>query len=110
MKENYPVFVKWLDATDWILDKVEKFPKSVRFTISGRIADMTLDVMEGIIEAIYTKNRSDILERVNIYIEKLRILFRISHKRRYISENQYRYVSEMLNETGRMIGGWKKKG
>jgi len=46
MKENYPVFVKWLDATDWILDKVEKFPKSVRFTISGRIADMTLDVME----------------------------------------------------------------
>jgi hypothetical protein len=55
MKEDYPLFVKWFEATDWILDTVEKFPKSVRFTVSGRIANMALDVMEGIIEAIYTK-------------------------------------------------------
>ena len=62
MKEDYPVFVKWSDATDWILDTVEKFPKSVRFTISGRIGNITLNVMEGIIEAIYSKDRSRILE------------------------------------------------
>jgi len=28
MKEGFPIFVKWFDATDWILDTVEKFPKS----------------------------------------------------------------------------------
>ena len=49
-----------------------------------------------------------ILERINLYIEKLRVIFRISFKRRYISKNQYEYVSTMLNETGKMIGGWKK--
>jgi len=108
MKEDYPVFVKWSDATDWILDTIEKFPKSVRFTISSRIGNLTLDIMEGIIEAIYTKNRAYILERINLYIEKLRVIFRISFKRRYISKNQYEYVSTMLNETGKMIGGWKK--
>ena len=108
MKEDYPVFVKWSDATDWILDTVEKFPKSVRFTISTRISNITLDIMEGIIEAIYTKDRSYILERLNLYIEKLRVMFRISYKRRYISMNQYEFISEVLNETGKMIGGWKK--
>lgn len=30
MRDDFPLFVKWLDATDWILDKVEKFPKSVK--------------------------------------------------------------------------------
>jgi len=108
MKEDFPIFVKWFDTTDWILDTVEKFPKSVRFTISGRMANMTLDVMEGIIEAIYTKDRSYILERINLYIEKLRVMFRITYKRKYISAKQYEHVSGLLNETGKMIGGWKK--
>jgi len=108
MKEDFPVFVKWFDATDWILETVDKFPKSVRSTISARIGNMTLDVMEGIIEAIYTKDRTHILERTNLHIEKLRVMFRITFKRRYISRRQYAYVSELLNETGRMIGGWKK--
>ena len=109
MKEDFPVFVKWSDATDWILDTVEKFPKSVRFTISGRIGNMTLDVLEGIIEAIYSKDRSHILGKLNLNIEKLRVMFRISYRRKYISRSQYEYVSEMLDETGKMLGGWKKR-
>ncbi|MBC8177481.1 MAG: diversity-generating retroelement protein Avd [Deltaproteobacteria bacterium] len=109
MKEDFPIFVRWSDATDWILDTVEKFPKSVRFTISGRIGNMTLDVMEGIIEAIYTKDRSHILERLNLRIEKLRVMFRISYRRKYISRSQYEHVSEILDETGKMLGGWRKR-
>lgn len=66
MNENYPIFVKWLDSTDWILETVEKYPKSVRFTISNRIANLTLDIMESIIEAIYTKDRTYILARINL--------------------------------------------
>ncbi len=108
MKEDFPIFVKWFDATDWILDTVEKFPKSVRFTISGRISNLTLDILEGIVEAIYTKDRSYILDRINLYIEKLRVMFRITHKRKYISAKQYEYISGLLNETGKMTGGWKK--
>lgn len=108
MNTYYPVFVMWMDALDWILDAVEKYPKSVRFTVSGRIANLTLDVMEKIVEAVYTKDRSGILQSANLNIEKLRVLFRISFKRRYISLSQYEHVSNLLNETGRMIGGWKK--
>ena len=108
MKEDFPIFVKWSDSTDWILDAVEKFPKSVRFTVSSRIGNITLDVMEGIIEAIYTKDRAYILKKINLYIEKLRVMFRISFKRSYISKRQYEHISVMLNETGKMIGGWRK--
>ncbi len=106
MKEDYPVFVKWSKVLDWILDRVEKFPKNVRFTLSGRIANISLDILEGLIEAIYIKNRIHILERQNLYIEKLRVLFRICYERHYISIRQYEYITEELDETGRMLGGW----
>lgn len=108
MKEDYPLFVEWSKTLDWILDVAEKYPKSVRFTLSGRIANLGLDVLEGIIEAIYSRNRVEKLKSINLCIEKLRVLFRISHQRRYISTKQYEYISQRLDESGRMVGGWRK--
>lgn len=109
MKEDFPVFVHWMDALDWILSTVDRFPKSVRGTLSNRVTDLSLDVVEGIVEAIYTKERKHILHKVNLYIEKLRVLFRICHTRRYLSNAQYEHVSRLLDETGRMLGGWRKE-
>ncbi len=108
MKEDYPLFIKWTKVLDWIMDAVEKYPRSVRFTLSSRIVNTSLDFLEGIIEAIYTKSRTHILNRLNLYIEKLRVFFRISHERKYISLRQYEFISEELDETGRMLGGWLK--
>jgi len=108
MKENYPVFVLWMDALDWILHTVDRFPKSVRGTLSNRMVNLSLDIVEALVEAIYTKQRLHILDRLNLYIEKLRVLFRISHRRGYLSDSQYEHISGLLNETGRMIGGWKR--
>ncbi|MBF0227934.1 MAG: diversity-generating retroelement protein Avd [Desulfobacterales bacterium] len=109
MKEKYPIFIKWLNAMDWILNNVELFPKSARFTVSSRIANLTLDVAENIIEAIYTKERAHILDKINMQLEKLRMLYRICYKRKYISSTQHEYISGVFNETGKMVGGWRKK-
>lgn len=106
MTEDYPLFEKWTRILNWILETVEKYPKNVRFTVSSRIANIALDVMEKIIESIYTKKRLYILRSINVYIEKLRVFFRMSMERRYISIKQYEYISRELNETGMMIGGW----
>lgn len=110
MKEDYPLYVKWVEATDWILATADKLPKSVRATLTHRIVNAALDVMEGIVEAIYTKDRSYILHRLNLYIEKLRVLFGISFRRRYISASQYEFAAQLFNDAGKMIGGWKKSG
>ena len=104
--ENYPAFKKWYKILNWILDKCETFPKNVRFTMSTRVSNISMDILESIIEAIYSKKKTDILRRINLYIEKLRVLFRLSFDRRYISVNQYEYISSELNEFGKMIGGW----
>lgn len=106
--DQYPIFVHWYKTLDWILDKCEKMPRHQRFTLSGRIANLGLEVQEGIIAAIYTRERKPILRQVNLELEKLRVLFRICYDRRYISERQYAYVAAQLEETGKMVGGWSR--
>ena len=108
MNDDYPLFMKWSDTTDWILQTIERFPKSVRSTLSDRIINLTLDVLELIIETIYKKNKKEKLGDINLNIEKLRVLFRIAYKRVCISDKQYEYISILLNESGKITGGWRK--
>lgn len=92
----------------WIIDKVERYPKSIKFSIGERIMTYSLDINEKIIEAIYKKEKKSILEDINLKLETLRILFRLSKDKKYISIQQYEFISSDLNEFGSMIGGWIK--
>ena len=109
MRDDYPLFVHWHQTLDWILTTAENFPKNARFSLASRLADSALNTVELIIEAIYTKDRLHILDRINLYMEKQRVLFRIAHDRRYISTRQYEYVAKAIDEAGKMTGGWRKQ-
>lgn len=109
MRDDYPLFVHWYQTLDWILSTVENFPKKARFSLASRLADIAIDTIELIIEAIYTKDRRHILDRINLYMEKQRVLFRIAHDRKYISMRQYEYISKAIDEAGKMAGGWRKQ-
>lgn len=106
--KHYPLFEQWYKTTDWILDRCDKMPKHTRFTISGRIAVLTVDTVELLTEAIYTKEKISLLNRVNLNFEKLRLFFRLCHDRRYISPSQYEFIQKEINTAGRMCGGWIK--
>jgi hypothetical protein len=108
--EDYPLFTQWYRTLDWMLSTVEHFPRKARFSLAARIADLSLDLGEMIVEAIYAgKERIYVLNRANLSLEKLRLLMRISHNRRYISTRQYAYAAKEIDTTGRMIGGWRKE-
>lgn len=106
--EQYVIFQRWYQALDWIMDKTQKMPRHVRPTLARRIDDYSLEVIELILEAIFTpeKPRRAILRKINLILDKLRILFRLCHDRRYLSTQQYEHVSKLIDETGRMAGGW----
>jgi len=98
----------WYKTTDWILDKCDRLPKHTRFTLAGRIANLALDTLEHLTEAAYTKEKRDLLAGVNRNLEKLRLLFRLCHDRRYINPAQYEFIANENNTAGRMCGGWLK--
>lgn len=107
--EDLPVFVRWMEFIKWLLPATEKFPRRVRFTFADRIDDLALDVVEDLVEARYSRNKQEILKRANLRLEKIRILLRLSHEQKYISNASFSFAIRAINETGRMLGGWIKQ-
>lgn len=108
MNNDLPIFIHWMDFLKWLFLKTEKFPKKVRFTFSDRMNNLALDIVESLIEARYSKSKFIILRKVNLNLEKLRILFRISYESKYFSHEAYEHGIKRINEVGRMLGGWMK--
>lgn len=92
----------------WLLPTVEKIPRSHKFTLGDRIEDTALDVLEALIEATYTRERTQHLRRANLGIEKLRFLLRLAADLRLLDRHRYEHAARTLDETGRLIGGWMK--
>ena len=109
MPEELQVFVKWVDLLKWLLNTTDKFPKKVRFTFTTRIDNLALDILEDIIKCKYDPNARPIgLKNINIKLEKLRVLLRICHEMKYLSNRQYEYAATHINEVGKMTAGWLK--
>ncbi len=106
MADELPVFVKWMDFLEWLLPTTEKFPKRVRFTLSQRIDNLALDVVEDLVEARYSRSKQAILRRANLRLEKLRVLLRVSYRQKHLPSRQYEHAMKALHGVGRMLGGW----
>ena len=92
----------------WLVPAVERFPRSQKFLLGDRIQCVALDVLERLIEATYTKQRSDHLAKANLGLEKLRFLFRLARDLRCLDHRRYEHAARNLDETGRKVGAWSK--
>lgn len=100
------VFVKWEAFTSWVLDHTARFPRHVRASFSVRIENLVFDVFERLVEARYTRERRGPLERANLDIQKLRLLLRLAHDKRYLDNRAFDKAMVDLDDAGRQVGGW----
>lgn len=92
----------------WLVPTVEKFPRRQKFLLGDRLQATALDVLERLIEATYTRERRRHLAAANLGIEKLRFLCRLAKDLHHLDERRYAYAARALDETGRLVGGWRK--
>ena len=104
-----PAFVHWFDLVEWLLGVTEKMPKSVRLSMTWRVEALALDVLEGVVEARYARSKGEILRRLSLQLERLRILLRLCHRRRLVATSSYEHAARGIDEMGRMLGGWLKQ-
>lgn len=107
-RQTAPVLEKMYQFVLWLIPTVDKFPRAQKFLLGDRLQGAALDVLEGLVEAAYTRARAPILARVNLGLEKLRFLFRLSRDLGYLDLRRYEFAARALEEIGRMVGGWKK--
>jgi hypothetical protein len=107
--KDLALFEKIYELILWLYPTVNKFPKSQRFVLGQHIENLILELLEGIIEANEARDKYFYIKKLSLKLDKLRILLRLSKDLKFINLRQYEFVSEKVNEIGRILGGWKKR-
>jgi hypothetical protein len=102
------VVEKAYELTLWLLPKVEKFPRSFRFSVGERAANVGLDLLLALVEAAYAAERSELLETASRKANGVRFLLRLAKDLRLLTLDSYGFAAGRIEEIGRMIGGWRK--
>ena len=105
-----PALEKAYQFVLWLIPTVEQFPRAQKFLLGDRLQTTALDVLDGLIEATYSREAGPILRRVNLLLEKLRVLFRLAKDLKYVDLRRYEFVARAVDEIGRLVGGWLKAG
>jgi hypothetical protein len=108
-----PIFVKTYDLLLWLIPRTTTFPREQRFVMAQHVQDTTLRFQEYLIEAgtLPQKNRQAklaCLNRADVELTKLRFHLRLCRDLRLLDPGQHRHVSQMVDEIGRLLGGWFK--
>jgi len=76
--------------------------------LADRIERILLDILEMLIEAVYSKDRRGILIKINLKLDVLRFMMRIAKDMKYVNIKAYDFFCQSVLEIGRMVGGWMK--
>jgi hypothetical protein len=82
--------------------------KANRFTIYERCENLLIDIIEAFLEAGYAKtgNKVLILDKASVKLNALRLFIRLMKETHVIDMKKYLAIQEMIDEIGRMLGGW----
>lgn len=103
------VLARWEEFCAWLLPHTGRWPRSARFTLCRRVQDHALDVVELLVLARFEpRQRVRSLRRANLLLERMHHLFRLARGAGVMSQAGFESAMRGVDETGRMIGGWRK--
>jgi len=110
MPEEMTIFPRTYDFISWLLPLTLNFPRSQRFVVTHRLQSAALTFQELIIEANVSRGaaRAQKLCAADAELIKVRLYLRLCERWQWITPGQYRHVSAMVAEIGRLLGGWLK--
>lgn len=103
------VVPKVYDLVLWLIPRINEFPRSQRFVLGERVETTALDLLDLLVEAQYRRDKLELLNRANLALLRLRHLLRLANDLHFLGVRRYEFVSERVEEIGRMIGGWARQ-
>jgi hypothetical protein len=89
---------------------VDNIPKSHRYTLGGKVEHYFLEFLECIFTALYlpVEQKGKRLEVATSKLDGIKFFAQICWENKCIPDKKYTELSGLLDELGKMIGGWKK--
>ena len=107
---NIPIFKKGYDLTKALYGLRVSVPKRDRYAVWQRCENLMLEVLEGILLASQLPKARKLppLENASLKLNVLRVFLRLAKDTKAIDLKKYCILEEMVDEMGRMLGGWMK--
>ena len=111
MADDMVIFARTFDLLTWLIPACEKFPKAQRFIVTQRLTDSALDFQESLFHANNQRGAARLanLRDASAYLDTLRLYLRLAYQWHWLAVGQYEHVSKLVEEVGRLLGGWMKK-
>ena len=77
--------------------------------LAARVQNAAFNFYEAITAASLSKRKAEHLEQADIELQRLRLYLRLCQRMQYFSKGQYEHVFKIVDEVGRLLGGWSKK-
>ncbi len=105
-----PICKKSYELYKTLHDFRKVIPKHERFTTFERCERIILDIIEGILLAaqLPRNEKSPILKNVSLKLNVARIFIRLLKENKAIDDKKYLRIEKIVNEIGKMLGGWIK--
>ena len=105
---DIPIFKKTYDLYKTFHEYRKVVPKQDRFTIFERSESAVLEVLECIMQASSESNKEKLptLERGSLKLNMLRVFVRLMKDIKTIDGKKYTNLESVIDEIGRMLGGW----
>ncbi|MFA4872083.1 MAG: diversity-generating retroelement protein Avd [Patescibacteria group bacterium] len=105
---NMPLFKKAYEFYKKLYEFRKIAPKQDKYAIFEKSENITLEILEGILIANQSPKpeRITALKLVSVKLNMLRIFVRLMKDTRALDLKKYITLEEMINEIGKMLGGW----
>jgi hypothetical protein len=104
-----PVVEAWQEVLVWLLRATESFPKRARLSVTLKVEQAALAVLDGLVTAAFQRRqlKRATLDQVNLDLTRLRLFLRLARELRYLSLDSHEKAIRMIDGVGRQVGGWR---
>jgi hypothetical protein len=103
------VITKTYDLLLWTCNHTSRFPRSHRHVLGEKLEQLLLEVLDLLIACRYRKERSAVLQDVNLRLEQVRYRLRLARDLKCLEVASYGFGTRSVDEIGRLVGSWLKK-
>jgi hypothetical protein len=106
---DLPIIQKTYDLIKWYVPILNRLPRDHKFALGERIVTGLYDLLEGLIQVRYTKEKLPQLTILNTQLEILRHQTRLLLDFQILSVQRYEFAGQQINGIGIDLGGWIKQ-
>lgn len=108
--QKTPIYFRTYELYKVFYGYLSSFPRKDRYALGQKWETVILELLEAVIIAgsLSKQEKLPILKNASIKIDVLRALFSLGKDLKIIDNKKYMVLEKLVNEIGKMLGGWIK--